>query len=112
MNGDGGNAGLLELTGEVRGRLAMLIPAEPHLHRNGNAHRPDHGLDQGDGGARVAQEGRTAAAARDLADGAAHVDVHRRRSVSLEPPRSLGQLVRLRTVDLNGQGTIRRCRAN
>ena len=38
---DGGDAGLLEFAGEIRRGAIRVVPAEPHLDGDGDAHRFD-----------------------------------------------------------------------
>lgn len=108
VNRDRGDADLLELAGELRSGQAIVVPTEPHLHRDRHRHRLHdlpHEIDRASG--RVAHQGRAAAHLHDLADGAAHVDVHALGDAAFdEPLRGTGHLRGFRTEDLHGEGTL------
>src|SRR5262249_33690760 len=109
VDDDRGHADALEFAGEIRGGQVVRVPAEPHLHGDRD---PDSGGDPGDeinrraGG--VAHHGRAAAAANDLADWAAHVDVDDGRAVVLDPLRPGGHVFGCTPVDLDGERAILR----
>src|SRR6516162_7717351 len=46
MDHNGSDAGALELAGQFRRREIELVPAEPHLYGDGNAHGLDDGVNE------------------------------------------------------------------
>ena len=93
MHGDELRALVLRAPGEFRRIDGRLVPAKPHLHRDRNGHRRDHGADERHGMVEVPHQRRSRQAAGDLLGGAPHVDIHEIGAVRLDKARRLGQIV-------------------
>ena len=73
---NGGDADVFEGTGEVGRGEVLVVPAEAHFGGDGDFNGVDHAFDERGGFTEFGHHGGTAADFADLADGAAHVDIH------------------------------------
>ncbi len=85
MDDHAGNSSLLEFTSEGWRRQRFVVPAEPHLHGDGNRNRIDNTLHQLNRTVHLAHERRATACLDDFAYGATHVDIDCRRALLLHP---------------------------
>jgi serine/threonine protein kinase len=108
MNDDRGRSDLFKFPRQEGSGQVRVIPPQSHFHGDGNVHSFDDGPNQAGRAVGVAHHGRAAAAANDLVDRAAHIDVHGRDARRFQPLSGGDHFLRLRSVDLNRQRPIGR----
>ena len=104
VHGDQLHAGGLGAARQLGGVAARVVPAQPHLQRDGHAHGADDRFDQRQGVIEVAHQRAARQLARHLARRAAHVDVD---DVGAEPLGDAGALrhpARLAAGELYDEG--------
>jgi hypothetical protein len=79
---------------------------EAHFGGDGNFHGVDHAADERGGFGQFGHHGRAAADVADLADGAAHVDVHRRDAAGFKHLRGVAHFFGYGPEQLDGQRRI------
>ncbi len=96
-------AGVDEPRPEVEAGPRAVLEAAAHLHRHGHGHGFRHGGDDPARAIGLVEQRRAGAGLRDLADGAAEVDVDDVRACGDDRRRGLGHVRRLGAEDLDGE---------
>ena len=96
-------AGVDEPRPEVETGPRAVLEAPAHLHRHGHGDGFRHGGDDPAGAVGLVEQRRAGAGLRDLADGAAEVDVDDVRAGGDDGRRGLGHVCRLGAEDLDGE---------
>ena len=106
VDGQGGDARVLQPFGKADDALGVLVPAQPRLDGDGDADGLDHGLGDAQQLGDVAQHAGSGALARNLFDGAAEVDVEQFGPGLFDNARRLDHGLHLAAVDLDAHGAF------
>ncbi len=108
MNGERGDAAILQLLGKVHDVLAGVVPAQARLHRDGDIDGTHHGTRDVEQQRDVAQHACAGTLACHLFHRAAKVDVDDLGGSLLRDARRLDHGVHVATIDLDGSRTLTR----
>ena len=108
MDGQGGDAAVLELLGKFDDYLVLVVPAQPCLYRDGDADCLYHFAGNLKHFRDVAEHSGAGSLAGHFLHGAAEIDVEHVGSGLLHHPGGLDHRSRLAAINLDGRGALRR----